>query len=95
MRVPFNSLSIGTHTISVEYGDNKLFYDLVNTTTFNVKPMIEFNYRHDLYPNDFLVDLILPADANGKLVVFDYYTEEEFGWTEFQHIREKFSKQAS
>ena len=79
VRVPFNSLSIGTHTISVEYGDNKLFYDLVNTTTFNVKPMIEFNYRYDLYPNDFLVDLILPADANGKLVVFDYYTAEEFG----------------
>ena len=79
VRVPFNSLSIGTHTISVEYGDNKLFYDLVNTTTYNVKPMIEFNYRYDLYPNDFLVDLILPADANGKLVVFDYYTAEEYG----------------
>ena len=74
-----NALAIGIHTISASYGDGSKFYELTNTTSFNVKPMIKFNSRDDLYPNNFLVDLKLPADANGKLVVFDYYTNVEFG----------------
>ena len=85
VKVPYNSLSIGTHTVAVTYGDNKLFYELTNTTTFNVKPKIEFNYRYDLYPNGFLVDLILPADADGKLVVFDYDTSEEYGFVDLKN----------
>ena len=85
VEIPFNSLSIGTHTVTVAYGDNKLFYELTNTTTFNVKPKIEFNYRYDLYPNGFLVDLILPADADGKLVVFDYDTSEEYGFVDLKN----------
>ncbi len=85
VEIPFNSLSIGTHTVTVAYGDNKLFYELTNTTTFNVKPMIEFNSRDDLYPNGFLVDLILPADASGKLVVFNYYTDEEYGFVDLKN----------
>lgn len=85
VEIPFNSLSIGTHTVTVAYGDNKLFYELSNTTTFNVKPMIEFNSRDDLYPNGFLVDLILPADASGKLVVFNYYTDEEYGFVDLKN----------
>ena len=85
VEIPFNSLSIGTHTVTVAYGDNKLFYELTNTTSFNVKPMIEFNSRDDLYPNGFLVDLVLPADASGKLVVFNYYTDEEYGFVDLKN----------
>ena len=72
-------LDIGHYYVNVSYGDNVRFYKLCNETQFDVEPMIEFNRRNDLYPNNFTVDLILPPDANGKLVVFDYYTNVEFG----------------